>query len=129
MSPTLSPSPLAGVDVQARPRVAPRNPALRGPILLATDGTSQSGAAVVAARLLAEQLGVPLEVVTVLEPDMAYGVMLGGTPIYMPEVEDARHAALVASVLAYVSRFSGGAALPSVHVRFGAIAEEIAEVA
>jgi nucleotide-binding universal stress UspA family protein len=55
--------------------------------------------------------------------------MLGGTPIYMPEVEDARRAARVANVLAYVSRFSGGAALPSIHVRFGAIAEEIAEAA
>src|SRR6476620_5155794 len=92
MSPTLSRSPLAGVDVQARPRAALRNPALRGPIVLATDGTSQSGAAVVAARLLSEQLGVPLEVVTVLEPDLAYGVALGGTPLHLPDVDEARRA-------------------------------------
>jgi nucleotide-binding universal stress UspA family protein len=46
----------------------------------------------------------------------------------MPEVEDARRGD-EASVLAYVSRFSGGATLPSIHVRFGAIAEEIAEAA
>jgi nucleotide-binding universal stress UspA family protein len=110
-------------------RAVALNPAFHGPILLATDGTSQSGAPVLAARLLAEHLGVPLEVVTVLEPEMAYGVMLGGTPIYMPEVEDARRTARMERVLAYVSRFSGGAAPPSIHVRFGAIAEEIAEVA
>jgi nucleotide-binding universal stress UspA family protein len=110
-------------------RAAVRNPALRGPILLATDGTSLSGAPVVAARLLAEQLGVPLEVVTVLEPETAYGVMLGGIPMYLPEVDDVRRTARVDRVLAYVSRFSGSAALPNIHVRFGGIADEIAEVA
>ena len=129
MSPTLSPAPHTGVDVKAQHRAALRNPALRGPILLATDGTSQSGAAVVAARLLAEQLGLPLEVVTVLEPDLAYGVALGGTPLYMPDVDDARRARRVAEVLEYVARFSGGAAPPTMHVRFGAIAEEVADVA
>jgi nucleotide-binding universal stress UspA family protein len=106
-----------------------RNPALAGPILLATDGTSQSGAAVVAARLLAEQLDVPFEVVTVLEPDPAYGVALGGTPLYLPDVDEARRARRISEVLGYVTRFAGGAAPPPMHVRFGAIAEEIADVA
>ena len=128
MSPTLSPA-LAGVAVEARHRATLRNPALAGPILLATDGTSQSGAAVVAGRLLAEQLGVPLEVVTVLEPDLAYGVALGGTPLYLPDVDEARRAKRTAEVLDYVARFSGGAPMPTMHVRFGAIAEEIADVA
>lgn len=129
MSPTLSHAPPTGVEVDPVHRAVALNPALRGPILLATDGTSLSGAPVVAARLLADQLGVSLEVVTVLEPEMAYGVMLGGTPIYVPEVDDARRTARADRVLAYVSRFSGSAALPSVHVRFGGIAEEIAELA
>ena len=129
MSPTLPDAPRTGVVVEPVHRAAVRNPALHGPILLATDGTSQSGATVVAARLLAAALGVPLEVVTVLEPEMAYGVMLGGTPLYIPELDEARRTARAASVLAYVTRFSDGAALPSIHVRFGAIAEEIAEVA
>jgi nucleotide-binding universal stress UspA family protein len=106
-----------------------RNPALAGPILLATDGTSQSGAAVVAARLLAEQLDVPFEVVTVLEPDPAYGVALGGTPLYLPDVDEARRARRISEVLGYVTRFAGGAAPPPMHVRFGAIAEETADVA
>jgi nucleotide-binding universal stress UspA family protein len=127
MSPTLSAAPRTGVEPFHR--AVALNPAFHGPILLATDGTSQSGAPVLAARLLAERLGLPLEVVTVLEPEMAYGVMLGGTPIYMPEVEDARRTARVESVLGFVSRFSGGAVPPSIHVRFGSIAEEIAEVA
>jgi len=129
MSPTLSPAPSTGADVKAQHRAALRNRALHGPILLATDGTSQSGAAVVAARLLAEQLGVPLEVVTVLEPDLAYGVALGGTPLYLPDVDEARRTRRVAEVLEYVTRFSGGATPPAMHVRFGAIAEEIAVVA
>ena len=129
MSPTLSDAPRTGVELEPLRRAVALNPAVHGPILLATDGTSQSGAPVLAARLLAEHLGLPLEVVTVLEPEASYGVMLGGTPIYMPEVEDARRTARVQSVLAYVSRFSGGAALPSIHVRFGSIAEEVAEVA
>ena len=128
MSPTLSTAPHTGVDPEARRR-AVRNPALHGPILLATDGTSQSGAAVVAARLLAEQLGVPLEVVTVLEPEPAYGVALGGMPLYMPEVDEARRARRKSEVLEYVGRFSGDVAPPAIHVRFGAIAEEIADVA
>jgi len=129
MSPTLSPAPLGGVDAEARHRAVLRNPALAGPILLATDGTSQSGAAVVAARLLAEQLDVPFEVVTVLEPDPAYGVALGGTPLYLPDVDEARRARRISEVLGYVTRFAGGAAPPPMHVRFGAIAEETADVA
>ena len=129
MSPTLSPAPRTGVDVKAQHRAALRNRALHGPILLATDGTSQSGAAVVAARLLADQLDVPLEIVTVLEPDLAYGVALGGTPLYLPDVDEARRARRMAEVLDYVTRFSGGASPPAMHVRFGAIAEEIADVA
>ena len=129
MSPTLSPAPLGGIDAEARRRAVPRNPALAGPILLATDGTSQSGAAVVAARLLSEQLDVPLEVVTVLEPDLAYGVALGGAPLYLPDVDEARRARRMSEVLEYVGRFSAEAPPPTLHVRFGAIAEEIADVA
>ena len=129
MSPTLSAAPHTGVEVEARQRAVLRNPALHGPILLATDGTSQSGAAVVAARLLAEQLGVPFEVVTVLEPDLAYGVTLGGMPHYVPEVDEARRTRRMAAVLDHLARFSGDAPPPTMHVRFGAIAEEIADVA
>jgi nucleotide-binding universal stress UspA family protein len=105
------------------------NPALHGPVLLATDGTAQSGAAVVAARLIANKLGVPLEVVSVIQPQVMYGAALGGVPIYLPEVDDALRARLLSDVRDYVARFSGTAPAPTVHLGFGSIAEEIARVA
>jgi len=110
-------------------RATPPNPALRGPILLASDGTGDSGASIVAARLLAERLDVPLEVVSVLEPDVMYGVALGGTPIFLPEANDLRRVERAQAVHGLVARFSGGAAPPPVHIRFGNIADEIAQVA
>ena len=128
MSTSLHEAPVTGAETASHPGQKHVNPALRGPILLATDGSSQSGAAVVAARLLAARLGVPLEVVSVLEPQLAYGVALGGTPIYVPELDDALRASRLSTVLDYVARYSEGPP-PPVHVRFGAIAEEIAETA
>lgn len=129
MSTTLQETTRTGVDVVTHSRAVRRNPALRGPILLATDGTGKSGAAVVAARLLASQLGVPLEVVAVVQPQVAYGVVLGGTPIYLPEIYDLQRATLLAEVKDYVERFSEGAPVPTVHVRFGSVADEITQVA
>lgn len=52
--------------------VAEVNPARRGPILLATDGSGSSDAPPVMARLLAERNGIPLEVATVMEPLAVY---------------------------------------------------------
>jgi nucleotide-binding universal stress UspA family protein len=129
MSTTLQETPQTGVEVETHPRALRRNPARRGPILLATDGTGTSGAAVVAARLLAAQLGVPLEVVAVQVPQVAYGVVLGGTPIYLPELDEALRTTLVAEVNEYVARYSDGAPAPVVHVRLGSIPDEIAQVA
>jgi nucleotide-binding universal stress UspA family protein len=105
------------------------NPALRGPILLATDGTGDSGASIVAAQLLAERLDVPLEVVSVLEPEMMYGVALGEAPIFLPDANDLRRSWRAQTVHALIARFSGGTAQPPVHIRFGTIADEIANVA
>jgi nucleotide-binding universal stress UspA family protein len=73
---------------------------------------------------------VALEVVTVLEPDVMYGVAAGGgVPILLPDVEDARRAHRLDAVQNYIARFSGGAAPPPLHIRFGTIADEIAAVA
>jgi nucleotide-binding universal stress UspA family protein len=47
----------------------------------------------------------------------------------LPEVEDLRRVDRARAVQGFVARFSGGAAPPPVHVRFGAIADEIARVA
>ena len=129
MSPTLREARSAEGSVAPGQTVPASNPALRGPVLLATDGAGQSGASVIAARLLAEQLGVPLEVVTVLQSEVIYGVALGATPIYVPEVEEARRANRAAAVNEFIARYSDNAATLPVQMRFGGIAEEIARVA
>src|SRR5829696_3272469 len=98
MSTTVQQTRPTEASVAPSPAAPASNPALRGPVLLATDGAGRSGASVIAARLLAEQLGVPLEVVTVLQPEVIYGVALGGTPNYLPEVEEARRANRAAAV-------------------------------
>ena len=107
------------------PRV---NPAHRGPILLATDGKGKSGATVIAARLLARHLNVPLEVVSVLPLRLAYGDAIAGVPMYVPEVDDVRREAQTAAILEYVAK-SDVDGVPPVHVRFGGIADEVAAVA
>ena len=129
MSATLQDVPRARVGRKIQPGKTTSNPMRRGPILLATDGTGRSGASVVAAHLLAERLGVPLEVVSVLEPPPGYGVALGGTPVFLPDAEDLRRADRAEAVQGFVARFSGGAVPPPLHIRFGAIADEIAQVA
>ena len=67
MSATLQAVPSKGPAATTHPATAV-DPTRRGPILLACDGPGQSSAPLVAARLLAERLGLALEVVTVLEP-------------------------------------------------------------
>ena len=129
MSTTLQDMPRDAAAVGFQPGTPTKNPALRGPILLATDGLGQSGAPVMAARALAARLHLPLEVVAVLEPELVYGVALGGTPLYVPEVEEARRANLLESVQKYIGRFSAGAPAPTVHLGFGGIADTIARVA
>lgn len=128
MSTTAQEGPVTGAGPSTQPGTPRANSALRGPILLATDGAGKSGAAVIAARLLARRLNVPLEVVSVLPLHVPYGVALGGTPIYLPEVDDVRREVQTAAVLEYVARSAEGG-VPPVHVRFGGIADEIAVVA
>ncbi len=128
MSTTAQEGSATGVEPSTQPGTPQTNPALRGPILLATDGAGKSAAAAVAARLLARQLNVPFEVVSVLPLQMSYGDAFGGVPMYLPEVDDVRREAQTAAVLEYVARSAAGG-IPPVHVRFGGIADEIAVVA
>lgn len=128
MSTTVQEGSLTGREPSVQPGTPRANPALRGPILLATDGAGKSAAAVIAARLLARHLNVRLEVVSILPLQVPYGVALGGTPIYLPEVDDVRRERQTAAVLEYVAR-SAADGVPPVHVRFGGIADEIAFVA
>lgn len=106
-----------------------KNPTRRGPVLLASDGTETTGAPVLAALVLAERLGVPLEVVTVLEPLPLYGGGLAMGMAVTSEVEEARRDAREAAVMSYVARFSGGASPPLLHTRYGSISHETARVA
>jgi universal stress protein E len=128
MSTTIQEGPLTGAGPSTQPGTPRANPARRGPILLATDGAGKSGAAAIAARLLARHLNVPLEVVSVLRLQLPYGDALGGTPMYLPEVDDVQREVRTAAVLEYVANYADGD-VPPVHVRFGGIADEIAYVA
>jgi len=125
---TIDNSTPAGAEL-AKPATTRRNPALRGPVLLATDGTSQSGAAAIAAWLVAERLGVPMEVVTVLEPQLAYGATLAGVPVYLPEVFESRKDNRVAAVQEYLARHLPDNKSLHVDLRPGVIAQEITDVA
>jgi nucleotide-binding universal stress UspA family protein len=110
-------------------RRTPTNPLRRGPVVLATDGTTRSGALVVAAQLLATKLDLPLEVISVLEPKSEAASRTAGLTTDDPAVEDASRYAREIGVSDYVSRFAGGATPPRIHVRVGNVADEIARFA
>jgi len=106
------------------------NPVRRGPVVLATDGRSQSGAVVVAAQLIAARLAVPLEVVSVLEPTPVYTTSVPEVAVPNdPTIDESRRDAREIAVSDYFSRFSGGATPPRVHVRLGSIATEVSRFA
>jgi nucleotide-binding universal stress UspA family protein len=105
-------------------RRAPANPLRRGPIVLATDGTTRGGALVVAAQLLAARLDLPLEVISILESP-ASSARAG----FAVQDDDARRHAREIAVSDYVSRFAGGATPPRIHVRVGDVAVEIGRFA
>jgi nucleotide-binding universal stress UspA family protein len=93
--------------------------------MLATDGTSRGGAPVLAARLLAARLDLPLQVVSVVGPAPIYA---SAPDLVIPldrAIDEARCDARETVVSDYVSRFSGGATPPRVHVMFGDVSSEI----
>ena len=112
-----------------RPRRVGENPARRGPVILATDGTSRTGAPVAIAQLIAARLGLPIEVVSVLDPTPAFGsspdIVLGRNPT----LDQLRRETFETHVREHLARFSAGASPPLVHVRFGDVTAEIARVA
>jgi len=110
-------------------RRAHTNPMKRGPVVLATDGTARGGAAVVAAQVIAARLGLPLEVVTVLEPTPIFSAAPEVVLVSDPSIDEARRQACETTVTDYVGRFSGGAPPPRVHVRFGGVAAEVSRFA
>ena len=129
MSTTLRDEPRAAAEPGTDQTALHANPARRGPIILACDGSGTSGAPVAAARLLADRLKLPLEIVTVLEPQAIYSVALGGMPIYLPSIDEARRAARVDVLRDYLARLAPDAGPIPVHARFGSVSLETAEVA
>ena len=125
----LSEQPTRAVAPGGRVRRLSANPVRRGPIVLATDGTSRSGATVVAAHLIASRLDVPLEVISVLEPTPMFAAVPDVVIPSDPSIDEARRQARETSVSDYVSRFAGGATPPRIHVRFGSVAAEISRFA
>jgi nucleotide-binding universal stress UspA family protein len=126
----LSDQPMrAAIAPGGRARRSSGNPVRRGPIVLATDGTSRSGATVVAAHLLSARLDVPLEVISVLEPTPMFAAVPDVVIPSDPSIDEARRQARETSVSDYVSRFAGGATPPRIHVRFGSVAAEISRFA
>lgn len=125
-----SSSPLArAVAVGVRPTHLVANPMRRGPVVLATDGMSQTGAPVVAAELLAARLDLPLEVVTVMEPLPTFTSAPDVIIPLDPSIDEARRTDRETRVSDYVGRFSGGASPPPVHARFGHVPTEISRFA
>ena len=119
----------AAVARGLRARYAPGNHARRGPVVLATDGASRSGAVIVAAQLIAARLDVPLEVVSVLEPTPPYTTISEFVIPSDPTIDEGRRHACEIVVGDYVSRFAGGVAPPHIQVRFGGIAAEVSRLA
>jgi len=109
-------------------RHAPANPLRRGPILLATDGTTRGGALVVAAQLLATKLDLPLAVISIIEPPVR-SAPADDTLRTGDVIDDVRRHAREVAVSDYVSRFAGGATPPRIHVRAGDVATEIGRFA
>ena len=90
------------------PGFAKANPVRRGPVVLAIDGTEHGGSAVVAARMIAARLDLPLEVITVLEPTPMSSATLDVGVRGDPADDDARRQTREIAVTDYVCRFSGG---------------------
>jgi nucleotide-binding universal stress UspA family protein len=94
-------------------------------VVLAIDGTECGGSGVVAARMIAARLDLPLEVITVLEPTPTSSATLDVEARADPAHDDARRQSREIAVTDYVCRFSGGDTPPRVHVRVGNASDEI----
>lgn len=110
------------------PATAVRNPALRGPVLFATDGQDPAHTPAAAARRVAQRLGIPLEVVTVIEPAMTY---VGTTELVAPPTGIAEDLRLASEDRArrYVTAALGTEEANRIILRTGQIAAEVCRVA
>ncbi|HET7458301.1 MAG TPA: universal stress protein [Gemmatimonadaceae bacterium] len=101
---------------------------VRGPVLLATDGSSSTDATLLAARQAAERLGTTVEVVGVLEPFPSY-VMAPEVPILPPDVEEARRTGLGAAIARRLMSVGNGAEDWPIQIHYGSPASTIVATA
>ena len=102
-------------------------PTTTQPLVVATDGSESADAAFVAARLLAQHCGAPVNVLTVLEQQLAY--FPAPYPIIPVEAERAQLDALSARVQRQLERQVGTTAGWTVETRYGLPASTIARAA
>src|SRR5690606_32733277 len=122
------PGPTAIIEPGLRQEYV-RNPVRRGAVLLAVDGNELSEGPAIAAKLLAERLDVPLELVTVLEPASLYGNVNMIPSATAALVEATRRDDRIEVVEEYAARFLNMTPAPRIHVRYGSVARTIAAAA
>lgn len=82
--------PVSAGKIPAQSEALRANPALKGPVVLATRGSGDSVAASVVAQLLATKLERELHIVSVVEPMILYGLPPELAPGAIPIDEEAR---------------------------------------
>jgi nucleotide-binding universal stress UspA family protein len=128
-SPDVLPStPLADLSVNAQPLSRSDDPAIRGPVLLASEGRGKTDAPFRIAAAIAAHLGTDVEVAGVLEP---YPVLLLGQEpvIYPPDFESIREDALKTAIARRLSAVGRSAERWPVSVFYGEPGSTIARVA
>ena len=123
--PATFPPPTGSLAANRRLDSAP--PTTAQPLVVATDGTESADAAFVAARLLAQHCGAPVNVVTVLEQQLAY--FPAPYPIIPVEAERAQLDLLTARVRRQLEKLVGTSAGWSIETRYGMPAATIAHAA
>jgi nucleotide-binding universal stress UspA family protein len=118
---TATTSPASPTDVVPKSELA-------GPVLLATEAEGASEAPLTVARLLAERLGQPLHLVTVLEPQPVYSTA-PEVAFMIPALGGERDAAYEAAVRRSLAQLTEPGGPATIHLPHGHPAREIVRTA
>lgn len=119
-------TPPVGSLATSRP-IESNSPTTAQPLVVATDGTESADAAFIAARLLAQHCGAPVNVLTVLEQQLAY--FPAPYPVIPVEAERAQLDALTDRVQRQLERQVGTTTGWTIETRYGLPASTIARAA